>query len=559
MDLLKNATDKSFWEKVRTSDSFAKHRAELTALWEKHCSDGSIAAITYSDFKLYWITGDRAMYEKKYFSRRLALDCSALLSLIYPEEEKYLTHLMNVIYTICDEYTWCLPAHQKKLEPNNNSVIDLFAAETAFALSEVYTILKDRLEPLIKNRINAEIDRRIISSFESKEPYSWWETSPSNWNAVCTGSVACTVMLMRPELFDKFKPRFDKAIEYYLDGFKDDGVCVEGCGYWHYGFGFFTVYADMVRNFTNGKTDYFKREKVKTVSTFIQKVFLSGRCCVSFADAGRNVSYHLGLLHYLKNEYPSDIVIFDPQYSYNYDNCGRFCLQLRSFTWLSEDYLTDFSSSAEQEVYADGTEWFIKTTESYGFAAKGGHNKELHNHNDIGSFIFAKNGRQVLMDMGTGVYTRQYFGSERYTILDCSSRGHSVPIINGQYQLDGEKYAARETKYENGDFSTDIAGAYECEGLESIKRSFSFTDSSVKMKDVFVYTGGGEITERITTPFAPEVCENGMIKVAEVSLVYDPSVCSLNISSEKRQNGERCFFIDLTLADGVREFKCEIK
>ena len=53
------------------------------------------------------------------------LDSAVLLALIYPEEEKYIVRLMDQIYAICDEYTWCLPAHQGKLEKNNNCKIDI--------------------------------------------------------------------------------------------------------------------------------------------------------------------------------------------------------------------------------------------------------------------------------------------------------------------------------------------------------------------------------------------------------------------------------------------------
>lgn len=557
MRLLKRAHDKDFWAEVREKDCFARYRQELFSLWEKHCTK-EVPTLTYSDFKLYWVTGDRKIYETKYFSRRLAMDCSALLSLIYPEEEKYLQRLMDVIYVICDEYTWCLPAHQKVLETNDNSVIDLFASETGFALAEIYTMLEDRLEPLIKSRIRAEIERRIISSYQSREPYAWWETSGSNWNAVCTGSVACTVMLLYPELFDSLKPRFDRAIEFYLNGFKDDGICVEGCGYWHYGFGFFAVYADMVREFTGGRTDYFAREKVKTVSTFIQKMFLSGNACVSFADGGRTLNYHLGLVHYLKKEYPNNVSVFSPSLSYNYDGCGRFCLQLRSLIWFDEKYYTNYDVSADTSLLAPDSEWLIKTNESYGFAAKGGHNDELHNHNDVGSFIFAKSGRQIFSDLGSGVYTRQYFSKERYGILECSSRGHSVPIIDGKYQLFGKQYASKDVSYSDGVFSADISGAYALDELKSLKRSFTFTDQTVTLTDEFDYTGNGAITERLVTLAMPEMTEEGEITVDGVRLNYDPSVCTCEISSEKRLCGDVCYFIDFTLNKGVTRFTCTV-
>ncbi len=559
MNLLGKAMDKDFWKEVREKDCYKKYRDELFDLWKTRCENGPILALKYSDFKLYWVTGDRGIYERTYFTRRLAMDCSALLALIYPEEEKYLNRLMDQIYAICDEYTWCLPAHQGKLEENNNVRIDLFASETGFALAEIYTMLEDRLEPLIKNRIIAEIDRRIVKPYTAVENYGWWENGTANWTAVCTCSVAGAFMLMRPDLAKDLIPRFNRSMECYMSGFKNDGVCTEGCGYWHYGFGFFTVYADMLKSFTGGKIDWFKNDKVRKVASFIQKMFLSGNTCVSFADGGRHLSYHIGLCHYLKSLYPDEVVVYHPKFSYNYDGCGRYCLHLRSVLWLDEEYYnspTDDTLSAE--YYAEDSEWFIKRTASYGFAAKGGNNNEHHNNNDVGSFIYAKNGKQILTDPGAGVYSRQYFDKKtRYSILECSSRSHSVPIVEGKLQEFGKEFAALGTKYENGIFSMDIAGAYNCDGLESINRSFSFTDDSVTLTDKFVYSGGGEIVERLVSLIKPTY-ENGILSVEDTVIEFDPSVCDLEIGVESSDRNH-CYFLDFKLKDGVREFVCSIK
>ena len=556
MNLLGKAMDKEFWQEVRTKDCYKKYRDELNELWTKHVESGPIMQLKYRDFKMFWTTGNRSTYERTYFTRRLALDSSALLALIYPEEEKYLERLMDQIYAICDEYTWCLPAHQGALEENNNIRIDLFAAETGFALSEIYTMLEDRLEPLIKNRIIAEVDRRIIKPITASEYYGWWEHGKANWTAVCMGSVAGTFMLMRPDLAVNMIDRFNTSMDHYLSGFNDDGMCLEGCGYWHYGFGFFTVYADMVRTFTEGKVDFFKRPKVKAVATFLQKMFLSGKASVSFSDGGRACSYHLGLCHYLKNEYPDDVVVYKPEYSYNYDGCGRFCLQLRSATWLNEDfYYNPAPDNVSSEYYAADSEWFIKRTSCYGFAVKGGTNAEPHNHNDVGTFAFAKDGEQMIMDLGAGSYTRQYFQGERYTFLEADSRGHNLPIINGTVQFAGKEAAAKDTKVENGVFSTDIAGAYKVEGLNSIKRSFSFTEETVTLTDEFDYTGEGEIIDRLVSFHDIEKIEDGKIKIKGAIVEYDPDKYELTIEKEQ------CRFKDLfakyatfKLKPGVKTF-----
>lgn len=560
MSLLGKATDKEFWKQVRDKDCFARYRAELQDMWQKNCENGPIVTLTYTDFKRYWDTGDRGVYEGAYFTRRRAMDCAALLALVYPEEPKYLNRLMDQIFAICDEYTWCLPAHQGELEPNNNVKIDLFASETGFALAEIYTMLQDRLEPLIKNRIKHEVNRRIFEPFRAVEEYGWWEHGTNNWTAVCVGSVACAAMLLQPELARELLPRCNKDMEFYLSGFEDDGICIEGCGYWHYGFGFFTVYADMVKIFTEGETDWFKLDKVRKISTFIQKMFLSGNACVSFADGQRTTNYHLGLCHYLKKLYPDDVVVYDPKYSYNYDGCGRFCLQLRSATWLDEElYYNPAPDNCVAEYYAEGSEWFIKRTAAYGFAAKGGNNHEHHNNNDVGTFIFAKNGRQVLVDPGAGVYSRQYFSKDtRYTILECSSRGHSVPMVDGALQFYGREAAAEDVRYEDGVFSLEFARAYKCPGLDSIKRQFSFSEDSVTVNDRFGYTGQGDIVERIVTLYQPKVGE-GKVSVEDVEITFDPSVCTVAISDEMSERGYPFYFIDFKLNEGVREFTCKIK
>ena len=102
--------------------------------------------LKFSDYNIYYITGSRKEYEKVYFRRRGMLNSYAFLYLI-TEEEKYKTALEDIIWAICDEYSWALPAHMENDVPvaNQKVWIDLFAAETGFALSEIYDILGEKL------------------------------------------------------------------------------------------------------------------------------------------------------------------------------------------------------------------------------------------------------------------------------------------------------------------------------------------------------------------------------------------------------------------------------
>ncbi len=76
------------------------------------------------------------------------------------------------------------------------------------------------------------------------------------------------------------------------------------------------------------------------------------------------------------------------------------------------------------------------------FSAKAGHNNEPHNHNDLGHFILHGGGENLLCDLGAGLYTKAYFSPGRESIINISSSGHSVPVINGTMQQSGAKAKA---------------------------------------------------------------------------------------------------------------------
>lgn len=525
--LLEKAKSPAFWEKVRTSSAYAPLVAQLHTLWENNCI-GDIPACKYSEYIVFNQTGSRSEYESPYFHRRRAMNAAALLSLIYPEEEKYFVKLCDVIWAILDEYNWVVPAHIGNFTDNLVAFIDLFAAETGFALSEIDYLLADRLPPLIRSRIAAEIDRRIIAGYTGERRYGWEKTT-NNWAAVCMGSVGITVMYRHPELFEELLPRMRETMRCFLSGFPEDGICLEGLGYWHYGFGFFTYFADMVLQFTDGKIDFFDDPKIREIVKHPQRMYLDGGTTVSFSDSGMSGHWHLGTLHYLKNRYPDEIQLPPAEYAYVQDNCARWGKHLRAFLWFDET-LEYAEQKKEFTDYAPASQWLIKKAEGYSFAAKGGHNAEPHNHNDVGNFIVTKNGRQVLCDAGAGRYCKQYFSKERYTFFKASSRGHSVPIVDGEYQKAGRQYKA-ETVFENGIFTLEIAAAYDLPALRSLQREFRFEDDGILLKDLYEFAGERRgAVERFIALDEPKITSAG---VEVGGLTLEASTDAVSISEEE--------------------------
>ena len=547
------ALDKEFWKRVREDAAYAGHREDLQKRWDRYCTD-SIPELSYNLFRLFYQTGDRRTYETVYFARRQGLNAACFMALLYPEREEYLQRAQDQLFSVLNEYTWVLPAHQSSLENFNPVHIDLFAAETALNVSEVYMLLRDRLDPFLIRRIREEIRRRTLDAFLAR-PVGGWETAAINWTAVCTCGVAVALMNVLPEETEKLIPRFVTAAENYLTGFGEDGYCPEGPMYWAYGFGFFTALAERLRSFCG--IDLFQSPKVERIASFFQKMYLCENVEVTFADADMGNRYNHGILHFLNNEYPYSVVVPPAKYGSCTDRMARMCLHLRSFMWFDPSIVP---GEALGTHYGEDVQWLIARKESFGFAAKGGHNDEPHNHNDIGSFIFAKNGRQVITDPGRAQYCRDYFNNTtRYNFLHTSSRGHSVPIVGGQYQKPGREFAAKDVLWDGSVFSMELADVYDLDGLHRLQRSFRVTDAGTVLTDRMESTL--PVTERFITPEQPAV-EAGKVRWSDTEMTFSPTLLPTVTAETATTEGGKAhtlYLIDIPLPPGTAHFTAEIR
>ncbi len=515
--MCKKAMDKAFWENVRTGVEYKPYIEQALTLYAEFEKE-PIMADLFSNFKIYEETGERLQYENPYFRKRTRMNVSALLSMIYPDEPKYLEMLEDILWSICDEYTWSLPAHlsHSVLEDADRIHIDLFAAETGYALSEIISVLKERINPRVYKRVSEEIDRRILTSFENTPDFSWLG-GRSNWAAVCAGSVGVAFMYMSPERFLKIKPKIDYTMDTFLNGFSDDGVCFEGLGYWRYGFGFFTAYAQHLCDFTDGNENYFLREKVRKIADFPMMTDLGG-VALSFSDgnSGAKAMSSPAIYGILQMHYPDIQVPAEDTYQL-LDGCARWCRYFDAFMYMPKQTKVP---DVTFERYCPDAGWFAKRTAYYGFAAKAGTNGEPHNHNDIANFIFAANGKQLLCDLGCGLYTRQYFAKDtRYDFLCNSSRGHNVPIIDGHYQSAGVQYKGKMT-YADGELHIEFGDAYETD--VHAHRVFNFTKDGVILEDTFEKADGNmEVKERFVTCVEPWIYSDG-VWVGDLCLQCSP-------------------------------------
>ena len=565
MNILDKSYNPEIWVKSREIPELKGAIEALEKSYKDFC-EGDIPSSKFSHFRLFQDVGDRNVYQKDFFRRQHRLFTCAVYSLVYPENEKAFELLQDTIFEICDMFAWALPAHMGELDKINQMELDLDATTMGMALALIKRLFGDRLHPLIVKRIDTEIDRRVVEPFLAQRWH--WEFRENNWTTVCSGAVGCALMLNRPDIFELVKDRINHNMQTYVDAYGDDGVCTEGAGYWGYGFGYYVAYADMLRSYSNGKIDLLAGDKIKSIATFYQKMILDKNVVVTYGDCGLGgkMTINAGLVYKFKSIF-GDIYEFPPKDTMIYD-VHYFPSFLDTFICYNDSF-SNSDLSRNCEYYMGNQGWYVKRTPHYSFSCRGGSNGESHNHNDVGSFIFAKDDRQVLCDIGGRPYTRQYFENEyRYTYLETSSRGHNVPIINGKYQ-GNFRGATSYTTFENGVVSIDFKEVYGQDELKKLVRHFKCDDTGVNITDEFDIEGEGTFSERFVTYTEPTI-ENGVIETDGVKIIFDPTkgVASYTVEeralelngdgSIKRGSDVYCINIDAYMPANNFSFRVEV-
>jgi len=494
--------------------------------------------VTEELFSLFEKTGNRVKFEAVYFRRRKYLTVFGVLALwmkkvsenqgdtkeverVLQEEfapltkKEVIARLEEALVATCDEECWALPAHVDRAKDANwRNTVDLFASETAGTLTELATTLVEELSSEIRERCLAEVKRRVVEPFFASEvPFAHWEVCDHNWNSVCVGNIGSAAIRLygdEPEKLSGYMDRVCEDLTHFIDGYAEDGTCMEGLGYYAYGMSYFVNFANDLYHYSNGERDLLRgkwhvfnadeADKRSAIAAWWAKCFFVGGRSLSFSDASSEDKYRMGLgcaldLRFRNATFPDTKLASGLEE----DHCYRF-VPLRMDVFSTMEYLAKYGDEKAAEevdnsfIVLPSAKWVIgNTKDGISFACKGGHNDEPHNHNDLGSFLYVIGDELLLTDLGAGEYVKEYFREGRYNILCNRSMGHNIPLIDGKEQCAGKEYAAKDFEaYENsqvGTVSMELSGAYEACGLASYHREFSF------------YKGTGELC--VTDTFVP--------------------------------------------------------
>ena len=557
------AKDPKVWERVRNDEAFARHRKEIKEKYDTAFQKKPRAYSAWEVLDFPNVPHGIDSYNQ--------LQTSALLALIYPDNEEYYKNLVETIWETCNEYTWAPLGHYNDYYDRTPAdfdpgLIDIFAASLAFSLAEIKSLFKDRFPKLLVDRITYEIRRHTIEPYLTRKFF--WETHNNNWTAVCTGAVGGVLMYEDPDEFKRQLPRLQASMECYLNSYDDDGMCVEGTAYWGFGFGFFSVYAMLLREFSKGEYDWFKNSKVKAISQFIQKMLLQPNILAMFSDVNAREGYWVGLPHMLKTVYGDAIEKLPTDQATIVAYC-HWAFAVRSTVYYNPEFT---SKKLENRVYsAPVTNYFIKRTDNYGLAFKGGNQWESHNHQDVGSFILARNNRQIFCDfgyIGPGNWPG-YQGSRRNEYFQPSSYSHNLPYFDGKGQGGDCKDKARAVYDEKSGFVyMDFTLGYSKKDhptLTKAERTFTPLDDTIELYDKFTFDGKSVITERFVTTIKPSIDGNTVI-MDDVRMTTNSDV-TLNVIEQPYvdqlpdENGSHdkiCYLIDYTLNGDTTEFRATI-
>ncbi|MBQ8639666.1 MAG: heparinase II/III family protein [Lachnospiraceae bacterium] len=506
--------------------------------------------LTEELFALFEQTGDRSRYQAAYFGRRLFLSVYGTAACLYGRGED-LAKLESVIDEVCEEECWALPAHVDRAKDKDWRIaVDLFAAETGQTLAQLYHVLGLKLSETIRTKIRREVFRRVLTPFlQSPVPYPRWEHNFSNWNSVCGGCVGSAAIWLMEDETEKRAcvERILASLEsHYLKGLGDDGACMEGLGYWTYGFAYYVYFADAVKRDLDGdvdllkwETDEFRQslakqsgvqqtgskiagakmagadrtdtektdtqvsptlaEKLKRVALFQQACYFPHGRTVSFSDGNRRGTYQMGLTAWLAMNYVDEsgeslIRLPDPSYAETLQktDCWRFAHIYHSILWTRELLgvvrcgklrVRGLDGSLGQTTLEDAQWAICRGVGDVSVAIKGGVNDEPHNHNDAGSFLYLVGEDEVFCDLGSGEYTRDYFSENRYTIFCNGSQSHNVPIVDHGYQKEGSSCGcSRFVTDGQGRVEMEFAAAYGNPKLEKLEREIRFNGADGSLK-----------------------------------------------------------------------------
>ena len=463
--------------------------------------------LTATRFLAFSRTGNRQVYEQPYFARRSLL-MGAALAECAADDGRYLDAVIDGIWCICEESAWVLSAHNGSDHPGappmaarplpdvTNPYVDLFAAQTAATLADVLYLLQDRLDavsPLIARRARREIDLRVVTPFLTHDDF-WWmgmiRRDVNNWTPWIVSNVIDVLLLLERDAHRRSEgiARGMRMLDSYLAVLPPDGGCDEGAGYFNMAGAALADALQSVYAATGGRVSFYHEPLIRRIAAFPLHAHIDGPYFINFADCDAMPRMDgERLLHLGRRTDNPALAALGAQ-----TLARRNDVRPLDTPQMNRVLFTLFAAEPEQPALTRSPSYLaLPDLQVFSWrhggmylAAKGGHNGESHNHNDVGTFLLYTDGQPRVIDLGNCVYTAKTFGPDRYTLMNTRSCNHNVPLIGAMEQAAGREHAATGVTSDCHGLRLDIAAAYPKEaGVCRLCRTFAIDGNGMTLTD----------------------------------------------------------------------------
>ncbi|MBO7071307.1 MAG: glycoside hydrolase family 88 protein, partial [Bacteroidales bacterium] len=480
----------------------------LVAKGEKYL-DFEWVTITDDDYLAYDRYGDRAVMEDKQEANTDALS-GLFIAELAEGKGRFLPDIGRGVKWFCEAPSWVVSAHLAKYQKSKSPlpspdeyIIDLYSGNISQLLSWIHYYLGPILDAQLQARLRSELQQRELDPYLQRDDFWWMGFVPrpgktlNNWTPWCNQNALLCFMLLENDrdTLAKAVEKSMRSMDLWLESLQADGACDEGTTYWYKSVCYLMDYLQNLERITGGAISIWNEPYLKALGEFIVNADIDDCWQVNFADgkpSRRPITYSIyrygkacgddRMMDFAVNRYHA--LGSNPEDA----DWTLFYQALEAVAAVREMK----SKTAEYKplpfvYYPDTDICFVRFGKGF-LAAKGGHNNERHNHNDVGSCIYFYDAKPVLVDAGVGTYTKDTFGEGRQKNWFIQSGWHNLLVINGCDQAFGAEFKARGSKASAcGGFVTDIAGAYpDSAGVKSWRISYRLKkDGSMVIKERF--------------------------------------------------------------------------
>ncbi|HYD82865.1 MAG TPA: heparinase, partial [Opitutus sp.] len=376
------------------------------------------------------------------------------------DKGEFLPAIEKEITAILDEAAWIVGgALTSEIGTPKSTQVDLVTAPRAWTLATADYWLGDRLPSELRRRLRERLEERVFAPYledaaAEKKRFFWLEKQTNNWGPVCHAGIVGAALAVVDSR--DYRARIAHTALTRLDGYLNgwsvskDGLCIEGVGYWDYGFGNYLLLAETLWRQSSGEINLYAGERVRQMATTVRSLELSHGTYPSFADCAIYMRPNVALLWLIKERFgiresgwpeaPDGVdALYRPEWAFQ-DFAGRpDPKELAGFMFALHpqgDRLAGYGTFAfplppgianqgapvvmdpRRSIFIDSGIAVLRDVAPgkpvLTLAVKGGHNDEPHGHHDLGSYVIAVDGYPLLLDPGAELYTPSTFSPRRF-------------------------------------------------------------------------------------------------------------------------------------------------